>query len=86
MVNLGGLNSQDIQVEVYFGKMNVAGDFEFVETAILHNGQQKDSELHEFSANLFLDRTGKFGIRFRIRPVHPLLEPVLTIRDLKWDD
>lgn len=86
MVNLGGLNPKDIQVEAYFGKMNAAGNFEFVETAILHNGQQKSSELHEFSGNLVLDETGKFGIRFRIRPVHPLLEPILTVRDLKWDE
>ena len=86
VVDLGGLNPEDIQVEAYFGKINSAGDFEFVETTILHNGKQKDSELHEFTGDLFLDKTGKFGVRFRIRPVHPLLEPVLTVRDLKWDE
>ncbi len=85
VVNLGGLNPEDIQVEAYFGKMDSSGKFEFVETAILHNGKQKDSDLHEFSGNLVLDKTGKFGIRFRIRPVHPLLEPILTVPDLKWD-
>ncbi len=86
VVNLGGLNPEDIQVEAYFGKINAAGDFEFVETVILHNGKQENSELHEFNGDLLLDKTGKFGIRFRIRPVHPLLEPVLTVHNVKWDE
>ncbi|MCK5878754.1 MAG: hypothetical protein KAH24_03180, partial [Holophagae bacterium] len=86
VVDLAGLNPEDIQVEAYFGKINASGDFEFVETSILRNGKQKDSELHEFNGELMMDKTGKFGIRFRIRPVHPLLEPVLTVRDLKWDE
>ncbi len=86
VVDLCGLKPKDIQVEAYFGKINASGEFEFVETTILHNGKQKDGEHHEFSGILLMEKTGKFGIRFRIRPVHPLLEPVLTVKDLKWDE
>ncbi len=85
-VDLAGLSPDDVQVQAYFGKLTSGGEFEYFDTMDLHNGFSKEDGTHTFEGELDVDRTGKFGLRFRIRPVHPLLEPVLTLPDLKWDE
>jgi len=84
-VDLAGLAPSDVLVQAYYGKLTADGKFEYVDTMDLNTGTKQENGHFTFSGELAVDRTGKFGLRFRIRPRHDLLDPVLTLSRLKWD-
>jgi len=86
VLELGGLTPDDVQVEAFFGKLDAHGRFESFDTAVLNDGTKEAAGQFTFTGDLRIGSTGKFGIRYRVRPVHPLLEPVLTLPFLRWNE
>ena len=84
-MELPGLQPEDVSVQAYYGKLTADGHFEYVDTMDLNHGTQLENGHFSFGGHLAVDRTGKFGLRFRICPKHHLLDPVLTLPQLKWD-
>lgn len=85
VADLAGLSPADVCVQAYYGKLTADGRFAYVDTLELNHGTPADGGRFRFGGELDLDRTGKFGLRFRIQPRHGLLDPVQTLHQLKWD-
>ncbi len=85
-VDLAGLNPEDVIVEAYFGKLDANGNMLDFETVKLENVVNIENTVYEFSGEIVVDKTGRFGIRFRVRPVNINLEESLTLTYIKWDD
>jgi starch phosphorylase len=86
IVDLAGLSAQDIVVEAYFGKLDSHQNFVNYEIKPLEDVEISDNNKVSFSGTIVMDKTGKFGIKYRIRPVHNNFEPVNTLNYIKWDE
>ncbi len=84
--DLAGLSPQDVVVEAYFGKLNAEGKMVDYEIQEMKDISQIEGSVYEFSGDITLTKTGRFGLRFRIRPVNYNLEKSLTLTYIKWDD
>ncbi len=70
-VQLGKLNPDDVQVELYFGALNQAE--EIVEGAALPMSlhEKKSNGIYEFVGQMLCLKSGRFGFTARIIPRHP---------------
>ncbi len=85
-VYLAELNAEDVVVEAYFGKLDSHQKFIDYEIKILEDVEVLENNKVRFSGNIVVDKTGKFGIKYRIRPVHNNFEPINTLNYIKWDE
>lgn len=78
-VRLGGLTPDDVNAQVYYGKIDDGGNLFDVEKAMMdHSGEVGKGE-HLFQARIPCEDTGRFGYTVRILPSHPnLIYPVDT--------
>jgi starch phosphorylase len=69
----GNLEPEDINVDIYYG--NITGNHQLSGTAIQHLTEIKPLEngKYLFSGHLPCQKTGKFGLKIRITPSHPLI-------------
>lgn len=86
IVDLAGLSPKDIIVEAFYGKLDSNQNFVDYEISVLENYEEQNDNIVTFSGNIVADKTGKFGIKYRIRPVHNNFESNNTLNYLKWDE
>jgi len=84
-VDLGKLKSEDIEVQIYYGKVDDryetnANNFvvmDFVE-------KNSESNTHKFTGEIKCDNTGHFGYTLRILPKHELLNNPFELNLIHW--
>lgn len=72
-VNTGNLKPDDIDVDIYYGK--ITGNHELSATGIerLTGVKALEGNKFLFSGTLLCQKSGKFGLKIRITPSHPLI-------------
>lgn len=72
-VDTGSLKPEDINVAIYYGK--ITGNHELSATGIEHLTGLKavEGSKYIFSGSLLCHKSGKFGLKIRITPSHPLI-------------
>jgi len=85
-IDLAGLAPEDVVVEAYYGKLDSYQKFTDFEIKILEDVEFVENNLVMFSGKIIVDKTGKFGIKYRVRPVHNSFETINTLNYLKWDE
>ena len=72
-VRLGGLTPEDVNAQVYYGKIDDGGNlFDVRKTMMDHSGEVGKGE-HLFQVRIPCEDTGRFGYTVRILPSHPIL-------------
>jgi starch phosphorylase len=83
-LHLGELTHQDIEVELYQGKVGVDGEFHGGEaTAMAYRGQDGQGR-HCYGVDLTYTRSGLQGLSLRILPKHEYLSSSLDPKVLLW--
>ena len=72
-VFLNGLSTQDVQVEIYAGDVDMEGNFLSRKTACMHNQEELEDGWIVYKGSLETFHTGRFGYTVRILPYHSLL-------------
>ncbi len=85
-VDLAGLSPEDVVVEAYFGKLDADGNMSEFSIEKLEDFTQSGDTIYEFSGEITVEKTGRFGLRFRVRPVNVNMEHSLSLSYIKWDD
>ncbi len=86
IVDLSGLSPEDVVVEAYYGKLDATGKMVDFRIERLENIKNIEGSIYEFNGEIVVEQTGRFGLRFRLRPVHASFENSLTLGYIKWDD
>lgn len=70
-VILGGLNPEEVRVDVYYGRL--LGSREIADSAIetLTDSKESGEGKYRFSGSIVSRDTGSFGMKIRITPYHP---------------
>lgn len=72
-VNLGELRPDDVQVSVVYGTAGETDDLADTRSLALETVQDKGEGRYQFSAELFIDRSGNFGYGVKVLPRHAAL-------------
>jgi starch phosphorylase len=84
VVNLAGLEPNDVRVEAVVGRVGANGQLEETEVITLPSVEQRES-LHVFAREYVPQQTGRLGYALRVSPNHcddPLTRPCNAL--LKW--
>lgn len=82
-VYLGGLNPDDVSVEIFFGKMDGADSLESGKTSIM-KPVKKDGNKYLYEGEIPNDLTGLFGYTIRILPYHSLFTNKFEMGLIYW--
>jgi len=80
-VELNGLTSQDVEVQVLHGPVSVTGELSTPSTTAM---QPHDEQPGVFTAQIPCTRAGTFGYTVRIVPAHPDLDHFASIGCIAW--
>ncbi|MFC5380508.1 alpha-glucan family phosphorylase [Aquipuribacter nitratireducens] len=78
-VSLGGLDPDDVDVQLVHGRVNDADSLTDVRFEPLAHAEAYEGGRHRFSATLELRRTGPFGYTVRVLPRHDALSSVAEL-------
>ncbi len=84
-LQLGNLLPADVEVQVYFGKVDDRNNA-YANSFIKMNCSTKKSTSgkYKYEGAIECDRTGQFGYTLRILPYHPLLNSKFELGLIKW--
>ena len=80
-VHLGQLSPKDVIVELYLGRVNMAGDLVDGQAVVMQPGEARSAGIYDYSVETAVARSGLHGFTVRVRPSHPDL-PVRFIPGL----
>jgi len=84
-VKLPNISEENIEVQVYFGKIHENGTVKNVFTQPMKKvSENKDEHLYEYEASLKLTTGGNFGYTFRVVPKHEMLLEQENLNLVKW--
>lgn len=72
-VALGGLATEDVRVEAYWGQLDSKGEISGAKSHALRFDYKKDSGEVVFGGTIFCEDVGSHGFAIRVRPTHPNL-------------
>jgi len=70
-VNLGKLNPEDVQVELYFGSLNLRGEIENGASLPMAVDKESGDTSYIYNGQLLCLKSGQFGFTVRVIPRHP---------------
>mgnify|MGYP001041997548 CR=1 FL=1 len=70
MVNLGDLEPDDVQVELYFGGLNPAGDILEGAALPMYMAEKRGDGVFVYEGHMLCLKSGQFGCTVRVIPVH----------------
>ena len=86
-VDLGPLTPDDVEVQIYFGKMIGNGDTQKNSYAVMeHQPKEGKSKIYSFKGEVDLRETGQFGYTLRILPKHEMLINPFEMGLIRWAD
>jgi starch phosphorylase len=83
-IDLAGLTSEDVRVEMVLGRVDSSGHLEDTEVMLLPH-MERDGTLDIFGKEIIPEKTGRLGYSLRVSPNHfddPLTRPCTSL--LKW--
>lgn len=84
-VDLGNLSASDVEVQIYFGKvddLNRAYSNSFI---LMKNiGKMENSSIHKYRGEIECSKTGQFGYTLRILPKNPMLIYPFELGVIRW--
>jgi starch phosphorylase len=85
VVALGGLSTDDVEVELVHGPIGLSEEFVTPEVAPMTNGGHADAEGHfHYTATFALDRAGRYGYTVRVVPHHADLVTPVELGIVAW--
>ncbi|MFI0409460.1 alpha-glucan family phosphorylase [Actinomadura sp. 3N508] len=73
VVDLGGLDSSDVAVEVVYGRVDDSDTLIDPSYLQLHDGEPAEKDRVRYTGEVPLGRSGAFGYNVRVVPTHPML-------------
>jgi glycogen phosphorylase len=85
-VRLGGLEPEDVTVELYVGAVGSHGEIEVGRGHPMELIEERDGAYVYRSPGISLSRSGRYGFTVRVRPHHPLLPGGTVPHLVRWAD
>jgi starch phosphorylase len=82
-LQMGRLSSQDLAVDIYYGRVDSKAEFLDRETIPLQDFSQEGGNT-VFRGEIPCQKVGRFGFRVRILPSHPLLANPYSLGLILW--
>ncbi|WKZ71032.1 MAG: alpha-glucan family phosphorylase [Melioribacteraceae bacterium] len=83
-VDLGDLSPDDVEVQIYFGKLVANGDTQNNSYSIMSHVAKGKTKVHNYKGEITCKDTGQFGYTLRILPKHKLLVNPFELGVIKW--
>ncbi len=84
-VNLPNVNVENIETQVYYGKIGDGGTIENISIIPMKLVNSDDNERnYTFAAKIELNSGGNYGYTFRVMPKHPMLIDSENMNLVKW--
>jgi starch phosphorylase len=83
-VHLNGIRPQDVEVQIYSGRLNYEGKFAQRETTVMKPTSATGDGWHVFTGEITPGEAGRFGFTVRILPHHPLLLDSHSLGLIRW--
>ncbi len=84
VIDLGSLSPSDVRVELYYGGLNSAGEFDNPKTAVMPHAGAVDGNVHRFETAVKFETSGRVGHTVRILPAHRDLDNPFREGLLLW--
>jgi len=83
-VNLGRLKPEDVQVELYFGSLNLRGEIENGAALPMNAGENSGEHSYTYHGQLLCLKSGQFGFTIRVIPDHPSISRKFQTKMITW--
>lgn len=83
-VDLGDLSPDDVEVQIYFGKLVANGDTQNNSYSIMSHVAKGKTKVDNYKGEITCKDTGQFGYTLRILPKHKLLVNPFELGVIKW--
>ncbi len=83
-IYLNGIRPEDVEVQIYAGRLDYEGKFAARETAVMRATGDVDGDWHAFRGMISPTAAGRFGYTVRILPHHPLLLDSHSLGLIRW--
>lgn len=83
-IDLGELTPNDVEVQIYFGKLVANGNTQNNSYTIMNHLSKSKTNIHSYQGEVTCKDTGQFGYTFRILPKHKLLINPFEMGLIKW--
>ncbi|MBN1482701.1 glycosyltransferase family 1 protein [candidate division KSB1 bacterium] len=83
-VKLGAMKPQDVQVQLYLGRVDQFGDLQNTKALPMILESPAKDGVYTFCVTFAMDSTGQHGFSVRVVPNHPLNENPMKLGLIKW--
>ncbi|EFL52665.1 alpha-glucan phosphorylase [Solidesulfovibrio fructosivorans JJ]] len=83
-VHLNGIRPQDLEVQIYAGRLDYEGKFAQRETVNMQTTETTPDGWHVYTGKIQPTEAGRFGYTVRILPHHPLLLDSHSLGLIRW--
>lgn len=83
-IDLGELTPDDVEVQIYYGKLVGNGDTQKNNYSVMNHIAKTKEKTHEYQGEIDCKDTGQFGYTLRILPKHKLLINPFELGLIKW--
>lgn len=83
-VDLGELTPDDIEVQIYYGKIGDGNDSQKLSVTMNHVPRKVKSNVYFYRGEIDCQSTGQFGYTLRVVPKHELLNNPYELGLIKW--
>ncbi|MFC1883857.1 alpha-glucan family phosphorylase [Thermodesulfobacteriota bacterium] len=85
-VSLGGLSTEDILVEAYYGRLDPLNDFKDSFTSVMAPEREPKGNVVKYRCEISFKEVGHFGLNIRITPNHPSPESRYAMGLMIWGE
>ncbi len=83
-IDLGLLSPDDVDVQIYFGKLEVKNEVQSNQYVRMKNITGKSEKLSYYEGEIDCETTGNFGFTLRVLPNHPMLINPFELGLIRW--
>ncbi len=83
-VELGELTPDDVEVQIYYGKVDEGVNGSKFSITMAHVGKKTKSAKYAYRGQIECNDTGQFGFTLRILPKHPQLINPFELGLIRW--
>jgi glycogen phosphorylase len=83
-VNLGDLQTNEVAVQIYHGRLDTAGDINDGEVIPMLASTEKRGDACLFTGEIRYHKSGRHGFTIRVLPSHPELTSLFETRLIHW--
>jgi len=83
-VHLNGIRPEDVEVQIYSGRLDYEGKFAQRDTVVMHTTGTTPDGWYIYTGEIHPTEAGRFGFTVRILPHHPLLLDSHSLGLIRW--